>query len=322
MAWSRGRVMVTGGAGFLGMAVVSRLRASGATEIFVPRSADYDLRTADGVSRALVDGRPDVVIHLAAVVGGIESNRHNPGRFFYENAIMGIQLLEQARIAGVQKFVTIGTASSYPKSAPVPFREDDFWNGYPEGVKAAYGMAKKTLLVQGQAYREQYGFNTIYLILENLYGPRDDFNPATSHVVPSLIRKCVDARDAGAPQIEVWGSGAASREFLYVDDAAEGIVLATERYDSPQPVNLGAGRQLTIRELVALVAEQTHFGGAVVWDPSRPDGQLRSALDTTRARESFGFVARTPFEIGLRDTVAWYEAEVARTSVPTAVPGS
>jgi len=308
MAWSHGRVMVTGGGGFLGHAVVERLGAVGANEIFVPRSRDYDLRTMDGVRAALADGKPNVVIHLAAVVGGIGANRENPGRFFYENAIMGIQLLEQARLAGVAKIVTIGTVCSYPKFSPVPFREEDFWNGYPEEINGPYGLAKKMLLVQGQAYRDQYGLNAIYLIPVNLYGPGDDFNPATSHVIPALIKKCVDARTAGEPEIEVWGSGSASREFLYVDDAADGIVLATERYDAPEPVNLGVGHELKIKELVELITEQTRFTGTVRWNPSRPDGQPRRALDTTRAREEFGFVARTPFEVGLRRTIDWYEA--------------
>jgi GDP-L-fucose synthase len=309
MTWSHGGVMVTGGGGFLGQAVVARLRTAGANEIFVPRSRDYDLRTIDGVRAALTDGKPNVVIHLAAVVGGIGANRENPGRFFYENAIMGIQLLEQARLAGVAKIVTIGTVCSYPKFSPVPFREEDFWNGYPEEINGPYGLAKKMLLVQGQAYREQYGLNAIYLIPVNLYGPGDDFNPATSHVIPALIKKCVDARNAGEPEIEVWGSGSASREFLYVDDAADGIVLATERYDGAEPVNLGVGRELKIKQLVALIVEQTGFTGTVRWNPSRPDGQPRRALDTTRAAEEFGFVARTPFEVGLRRTIDWYEAE-------------
>ena len=318
MAWTRGRVMVTGGGGFLGHAVVARLRSAGAEEIFVPRSRDYDLRTLDGVERSLADGRPDLVIHLAATVGGIGANRENPGRFFYENAIMGIQLLEQARLAGVAKFVTIGTVCSYPKFTPVPFHEDALWDGYPEETNAPYGLAKKMLLVQSQAYREQYGMNAIYLVPVNLYGPGDNFDPASSHVIPALIKKCVDARDAGAAEIEVWGSGAASREFLYVDDGAEGIVLGAEQYDAPEPVNLGVGHEVTIRELVTLIAEATGFTGEIRWDPSRPDGQPRRALDTTRARELFGFVARMPFAEGLRRTVEWYEAQRAGASVSAA----
>jgi len=305
--WPARRVMVTGGAGFLGSAVVRRLHAAGATEIFVPRSRDYDLRTKDGVDRALADGTPDLVIHLAAVVGGIGANRENPGRFFYENAIMGIQLLEQARLAGVAKIVTVGTVCSYPKLTPVPFREDDLWNGYPEETNAPYGLAKKMLLVQGQAYREQYGLDAIHLVPVNLYGPGDNFDPASSHVIPALIRKCLEAVESGADHIDVWGTGSASREFLYVDDAAEGIVLAAERYDGREPVNLGVGREITIRELVTLIAEITGFRGEIRWDPTKPDGQPRRALDTSRARERFGFEARTPWEDGLRATIDRYQ---------------
>jgi GDP-L-fucose synthase len=305
--WAERRVMVTGGGGFLGTAVVGRLRAGGAREIFVPRSRDYDLRTRDGVDRALADGRPDLVIHLAAVVGGIGANRENPGRFFYENAIMGIELMERSRLAGVGKFVQVGTVCSYPKFTPVPFHEDDLWNGYPEETNAPYGLAKKMLLVQGQAYRAQYGFDVIHLIPVNLYGPGDTFDPASSHVIPALIKKCVDARTAGAGHIDVWGTGSASREFLYVDDAAEGIVLGAERYDGADPVNLGVGREITIRELVELIAGLTRFEGEIRWDPTKPDGQPRRALDTSRARERFGFVARTSFDDGLRSTIEWYE---------------
>lgn len=312
--WRGRRVMVTGGGGFLGRAVLRRLTAAGADQVFVPRSADYDLRTLDGIQRALADGRPQLVIHLAAVVGGIGANRENPGRFFYENAIMGIQLMEQARLAGVEKFVTIGTVCSYPKFTPVPFREDDLWNGYPEETNAPYGLAKKMLLVQGQAYRQQYGFNVIHLIPVNLYGPRDNFDPASSHVIPALIKKCVDAREAGAAFIEVWGTGSASREFLYVDDAADGIVLGAERYDEPAPVNLGVGAEITIRDLVTTIVETTGFTGEVRWDTTKPDGQPRRALDTTRARDAFGFVAGTSFADGLRQTVEWYEATLARAS--------
>ncbi len=305
--WTDRRVTVTGGAGFLGTAVVARLRSAGANQIFVPRSADYDLVTADGIKRALADGRPDLIIHLAAVVGGIGANRENPGRFFYENAVMGIQLMEQARIAGVDKFVQIGTVCSYPKFTPVPFREDDLWNGYPEETNAPYGLAKKMLLVQGQAYRQQYGFNVIHLIPVNLYGPGDNFDPKSSHVIPALIKKCVDAREGGDDHIEVWGTGSASREFLYVDDAAEGIVLAAEKYDDADPINLGVGREITIRELVTMIAELTSFRGELRWDSSKPDGQPRRALDTTRARERFGFIAGTSFQDGLRRTIQWHE---------------
>src|SRR4051794_31898400 len=301
--------MVTGGGGFLGRAVVARLGASGADEIFVPRSADYDLRIPEGVRTALADGRPEVVIHLAAVVGGIGANRENPGRFFYENAAMGIELMEQSRVAGVSKFVQIGTVCSYPKFTPVPFREDDLWNGYPEETNAPYGLAKKMLLVQGQAYRTQYGFNVIHLIPVNLYGPGDNFDPASSHVIPALIKKCVDARERGDDHIDVWGTGSASREFLYVDDAAEGIVLATERYDGDEPVNLGVGQEVTIRDLVALIVKATAFDGDVRWDPSKPDGQPRRVLDTNRAADRFGFLAATSFEAGLAVTIDWYEGK-------------
>jgi GDP-L-fucose synthase len=312
--WSGRRVMVTGGAGFLGRAVVRRLEAAGATDVFVPRSADYDLRTRDGIARALAEGRPDLVIHLAAVVGGIGANRENPGRFFYENAIMGIQLMEQARLAGVAKYVQVGTVCSYPKLTPIPFHEDDFWNGYPEETNAPYGLAKKMLLVQGQAYRQQYGFNVIHLIPVNLYGPGDNFDPRSSHVIPALIKKCVDARKQGDDFIEAWGTGSASREFLYVDDAAEGIVLAAEHYSGPEPINLGTGQEITIRDLVALIVRLTGFEGDVRWDPSNPDGQPRRALDTSRAREEFGFVAGTSFEEGLRRTIERFEQH--RDDVP------
>ena len=306
--------MVTGGGGFLGRAVVRRLEASGATDIFIPRSREYDLRTKEGIDRALADGRPQMVIHLAAVVGGIGANRENPGRFFYENAIMGIQLIEQARLTGVEKFVTIGTVCAYPKFTPVPFKEDDLWNGYPEETNAPYGLAKRMLLVQGQAYRQQYSFDSIYLLPVNLYGPGDNFDPRSSHVIPALIKKCVDAVASGADHIDVWGTGAASREFLYVDDAAEGIVLAAERYDGPEPVNLGVGREITIRELTETVARLTSFAGETRWDATKPDGQPRRALDTSRARQAFGFEAGTSFEDGLRGTIAWYEAaRAART---------
>jgi len=309
--WANRRIMVTGGAGFLGRAVVRRLEAAGAIDIAVPRTATYDLRTRDGVAGALADAKPDLIIHLAAVVGGIGANRENPGRFFYENATMGIELMEQARLAGVSKFVQIGTVCSYPKFTPVPFHEDDLWNGYPEETNAPYGLAKKMLLVQGQAYREQYGFDVIHLIPVNLYGPGDNFDPASSHVIPALIKKCVDAREAGRDLIEVWGTGSASREFLYVDDAAEGVVLAAERYDRAEPVNLGTGNEITIRELVTLISELTTFQGEIRWDSTKPDGQPRRALDTSRARRAFGFEARTPFREGLRRTIESYESSGA-----------
>jgi GDP-L-fucose synthase len=309
--WADRRVMVTGGGGFLGKAVAQRLKAAGATEIFIPRSRSYDLRTSEGIAAALGDGRPDLIIHLAAVVGGIGANRDNPGRFFYENAIMGIELMEQARRAGADKYVQIGTVCSYPKFTPVPFHEDDLWNGFPEETNAPYGVAKKMLIVQGQAYRQQYGFNAIHLIPVNLYGPRDNFDPASSHVIPALIKKCVDARDGGADHIEVWGTGAASREFLYVDDAAEGIVLGAELYDGADPVNLGVGREITIRDLVELIVRLTRYEGEIRWDTTKPDGQPRRALDTSRARTLFRFEAKTSFEDGLRRTIDWYEATQA-----------
>jgi GDP-L-fucose synthase len=309
--WKSRRVMVTGGAGFLGSAVIRRLHEAGATEIFVPRVEDYDLRKLADIDRALADGRPDLVIHLAAVVGGIGANRANPGRFFYDNAIMGIQLIEQARLAGVAKFLTVGTVCAYPKFTPVPFHEDDIWNGYPEETNAPYGLAKKMLLVQSQAYRDQYGFNAIYLIPVNLYGPGDNFNPESSHVIPALIKKCVDARGRGDTSIEAWGTGSASREFLYVEDAARGIVLAAERYDGREPVNLGVGSEITIRNLTELIVSLTGFAGEIRWDSSKPDGQPRRALDTSRAREAFGFTAGTPFEDGLRATIESYETRLS-----------
>ena len=299
--------MVTGGAGFLGSAVLRRLGEVGATDVFVPHVEDYDLRRPLDIDRALADGRPDLVIHLAAVVGGIGANRANPGRFFYDNAIMGIQLIEQARLARVAKFLTVGTVCAYPKFTPVPFHEDDLWNGYPEETNAPYGLAKKMLLVQSQAYRDQYGFNAIYLIPVNLYGPGDNFNPESSHVIPALIKKCVDARNRGDAFIEAWGTGSASREFLYVEDAARGIVLAAEGYDGRDPINLGVGSEITIRDLIELIARLTSFAGEIRWDPTKPDGQPRRALDTSRARDAFGFTAGTSFEDGLRATIASYE---------------
>jgi GDP-L-fucose synthase len=261
----------------------------------------------------MAEGRPEILNHLAAVVGGIGANRANPGRFFYENAIMGIQLMECARLAGVSKFVSIGTVCSYPKHTPVPFREEALWDGYPEETNAPYGLAKKMLLVQGQAYRQQYGFNAIYLIPVNLYGPGDNFDPDTSHVIPALIKKCVDAREANAPCIDVWGTGNASREFLHVDDAAEGIVLAAERYDGAEPVNLGTGGEILIRDLANLIASLTDFRGEIHWDAKKPDGQPRRALSVERARDRFGYSAQTCFTDGLRRTIAWYVANQGLT---------
>jgi len=300
------RIVVTGGSGFLGRRVVKRLEAAGCAEIFVPRSADYDLRQLDAVQQLYADARPDVVIHMAARVGGIGANREKPGEFFYDNLLMGVYTLEIGRQQGIEKFVSIGTVCAYPKFTPVPFNEDDLWIGYPEETNAPYGLAKKMLLVQGQAYREQYGYNAIYLLPTNLYGPEDNFDPASSHVIPALIKKCFDAIDRGDESISVWGTGSASREFLYVDDAAEGIVLATERYNSPQPVNLGAQQEVRIAELVPLIAEQTGFTGRIEWDITKPDGQPRRSLDTQRAREAFGFTAHTDFRDGLQRTIDWY----------------
>jgi GDP-L-fucose synthase len=303
------RILVTGGAGFLGSFVIEDLARAGFRNIAAPRSSEYDLRQPQAIASLMRDVRPQTIIHLAAVVGGIGANRENAGRFFYENLIMGVELMEQARLGGVEKFVAVGTVCAYPKFTPVPFREDDLWTGYPEETNAPYGLAKKMLLVQAQAYRQQYGFNAIYLLPVNLYGPRDTFDPARSHVIPALIKKCVDAIESGAPRIEVWGTGSASREFLYVEDCARAIVLATRHYNGAEPVNLGAGREITIRDLVTLVARLTGFRGEIVWDPSKPDGQPRRCLDVSRAEREFNFRAITDFEEGLRRTIQWYLAE-------------
>ena len=300
------RFLVTGGAGFLGTHVVEKLRARGYSEIFVPRSREYDLTDLQAVKRVLQDSSPAIIIHLAAVVGGIGANRERPGEFFYKNLIMGAQLMEHARLHGVAKFVAIGTICAYPKFLPIPFKEEDLWVGYPEETNAPYGLAKKMLLVQAQAYRDQYGFNAIYLLPVNLYGPGDNFDPASSHVIPALIKKCCDAITAGQREIVVWGSGKATREFLYVEDAAEGIVLATERYEKPDPVNLGAGFEISINDLVHLIAKLTGFTGTITWDTTKPDGQPRRCLDTSRAEQGFGFKATTSFETGLRNTIEWY----------------
>jgi GDP-L-fucose synthase len=305
------RVTVTGGSGFLGGFVLESLQARGCRAVFVPRSRDYDLTTADGVRRMYDAGRPEVVIHLAAVVGGIGANRAHPGQFFYRNTMMGVQLMEEARLRGVKKFVAVGTICAYPKFTPVPFKEEELWNGYPEETNAPYGLAKKMLLVQAQAYRAEYGLNAIYLLPVNLYGPRDNFDPASSHVIPALIRKCLEAADKRAEEVVVWGTGRATREFLYAADGAEGIVLAAERYDKPDPVNLGAGMEITIKDLTALICELTGFAGRIVWDGTKPDGQPRRCLDTARAEREFGFKARTDFREGLRNTIEWYRRERA-----------
>ncbi|HCC48850.1 MAG TPA: GDP-fucose synthetase [Elusimicrobia bacterium] len=300
------RITVTGGAGFLGSRVVEKLRAAGAKEVFVPRSRDYDLTDMAAVRRLYADARPQVVIHLAAVVGGIGANRLNPGKFFYDNLMMGAQLMEEGRKAGVEKFVAAGTICAYPKFAPVPFKEDDLWNGYPEETNAPYGLAKKMLLVQAQAYRAQYGFNAIFLLPVNLYGPGDNFNPESSHVIPALVKKFIAAIEAGEKEVTVWGTGKATREFLYVDDCAHAVCLAAARYDKPEPVNIGAGFEISIKDLAGVIARLTGFAGRILWDTSKPDGQPRRMLDTTRASEQFGFKAKTNFEEGLKQTIEWY----------------
>src|SRR2546426_6561066 len=304
--WAGKRVTVTGGGGFLGSFVVEKLRERGCREVVVPRSRDYNLVDIESVRRLHRDARPDLIIHLAARVGGIGANMKNPGSFFYDNLMMGVQLMEVGRQVGVEKLAAVATICAYPKFAPVPFREDDLWNGYPEETNAPYGLAKKMLLVQSQAYRQQYGFNSIFLLPVNLYGPGDNSDPRTSHVIPALIKKCVDAAAAGAPDVVVWGTGSATREFLYVEDAAEAIVLAAERYDGAEPVNVGAGHEISIKDLVGLIVKGTGFSGRIVWDASKPDGQPRRMLDTSRAATGFGFVAKTPFEEGLRRTIEWY----------------
>jgi GDP-L-fucose synthase len=312
--WAERTVLVTGGAGFLGAHVVRNIQDQGCQAVVVPRSHDFDLREKASIIRLLEQARPDLVLHLAATVGGIGANRRHPGQFFYDNAIMGLQLMEQARRFGIEKFVAIGTVCAYPKFTPVPFRETDLWNGYPEETNAPYGLAKKMLLVQAQAYRQEYGFNAIYLLPVNLYGPGDNFDPETSHVIPALIRKCLEAIESGQEEVVVWGTGQASREFLYVEDAAEAIVLAAEHYSDPAPVNLGSGLEVSIKELVELIADLTGFTGRLVWDTTKPDGQPRRCLDTTRAEQAFGFHASTDFREGLKRTIDWYRQR--RTLAP------
>lgn len=307
------RIVITGGAGFLGQHLQQRFIAQGVgqEQLLIPTIEEYDLTKEADVVRMYNDLSPDIVIHLAAEVGGIGANRENPGRYFYANMAMGLHLVEQGRLKGIEKFVQIGTVCAYPKFTPVPFKEDDIWNGYPEETNAPYGIAKKAMLVMLQGYRAQYGMNGIYLLPVNLYGPGDNFNPASSHVIPALIKKIVDAMDEGRDSIECWGTGSASREFIYAPDAAEGIVLATEHYNGDEPVNIGAGSEITIKDLVEKIAQLAGFDGGIQWDPSKPDGQPRRCLDTTRAKEYFGFEAQTDFDAGLKATIEWYQQNKA-----------
>ncbi|MEP6993718.1 MAG: GDP-L-fucose synthase [Acidobacteriota bacterium] len=309
--WSQRRVLVTGGGGFLGRHLVEGLTAERPAAVLAPRSSEYDLRDPQAAERCLRDARPHCILHAAAAVGGIGANLRHPGRFFFDNAMMGITLIEQARLQGVEKFVCLGTICAYPADTPVPFREEDLWSGYPEATNAPYGLAKKMLLVQLQAYRQEYGFRGIYLLPVNLYGPGDNFDPDSSHVIPAMIRKFREAQERGLPEVVLWGDGSPTREFLHVRDAAEAIVLAAERYDAPEPVNIGAGFEISIRALAEKVAGLTGFRGAIRWDPSRPNGQARRSLDTTRAREAFGFTPRVDFTEGLRETLAWWDSHRA-----------
>ncbi len=304
--WQHRRVCVTGGAGFLGSFVTSRLKALGA-DVFIPTIEKYDLVQKDSIDKMLDDADPQLIIHLAAQVGGIGASRAHPADFFYTNLMMGVQLIHEAYLRKIEKVVALGTICAYPKFTPVPFKEENLWNGYPEETNAPYGLAKKMLLVQSQAYRAQYGYNSIFLMPVNLYGPRDNFNPESSHVIPALIRKCIEARDAGKESIEVWGDGSPTREFLYVEDAADGILLAAEKYNSSEPVNLGSGMEISIKDLVELIARLTGFKGELVWDKSKPNGQPRRRLDVSRAEKEFGFKAQVTFEEGLRRTIDWYE---------------
>ena len=310
--WASKRVAVTGGAGFLGSFVVAKLRERGCQNLFIPRSRDYNLVEMESVKKFYRDARPDIVVHLAARVGGIGANRANPGKFFYDNLLMGVQLIEQGRLSGIEKFIAIGTVCSYPKFAPVPFREENLWDGYPEETNAPYGLAKKMLLVQSQSYRAQYGFNTIFLLPVNLYGPGDNFDLEQSHVVPALIRKCLEAKENGKQEIVCWGDGTPTREFLYVEDCAEAIALATEKYNKPDPVNIGTGKEISIKNLTEQIAELTGFRGSIVWDTSKPNGQPRRCLDTSRAKDLFGFAAKTQFRAGLQKTIEWYASQKAK----------
>lgn len=305
------RVCVTGGAGFLGTHLIRKLRENGARDIFIPQYPDYDLVKGEDIDRLLADAHPDVIIHLAAHVGGIGANREKPAEFFYDNLMMGVQLIHKAWQRGVEKFVAIGTICAYPKFTPIPFKEEHLWDGYPEETNAPYGLAKKMLLVQSQAYRQQYGFNSIFLLPVNLYGPGDNFNPASSHVIPALIRKCLEAQEQGAAEIVAWGDGSPTREFIYVEDAAEGITRATLHYNGAEPVNIGSSFEISIKDLTELIARLTGFEGSICWDPSKPNGQPRRKLDTTRAREYFGFEAKTDFEAGLKRTIDWYRQQRA-----------
>jgi GDP-L-fucose synthase len=305
--WQNRRVCVTGGAGFLGSFVVEKLHQHGAKEVFIPHIEDYDLVQVTDIRRMLADARPDVILHLAALVGGIGANRDHPAEFFYSNLMMGVQLIHESWKFGVEKLLAVGTICAYPKFTPIPFREENLWDGYPEETNAPYGLAKKMLLVQAQAYRQQYGFNAIFPLPVNLYGPRDNFDLETSHVIPALIRKCLEAKERGEDQVVLWGDGSPTREFLYVEDAAEGLVLAAERYNGPEPFNLGSGQEIPIKDLAELIARLTGFRGKIVWDTSKPNGQPRRALDTSRAEQYFGFRAQTPFEEGLRRTIEWYQ---------------
>jgi GDP-L-fucose synthase len=310
------RIVVTGGTGFLGRHLMAALRARGYDGAVAIGAEDYDLTLEDQVARMLADLRPERIVHLAAVVGGIGANRRSPGTFFYRNLMMGVLLMEQARRAGVERFLSVGTICSYPKFTPVPFREEELWNGYPEETNAPYGLAKKMLLVQSDAYRREFGFDAVNVMLVNLYGPGDNFDPETSHVIPALVRKCVEAVERDAPEVEIWGSGQATREFLYVEDAAEAIVLALERLTDSEPVNLGAGQEISIRDLAEKIASLTGFRGRLAWDPDKPDGQPRRCLDTSRAKQVLGWSARTPFDEGLRRTIAWYREQRAPAPRP------
>ncbi|MDR2599835.1 MAG: GDP-L-fucose synthase [Oscillospiraceae bacterium] len=302
------RIVVTGGAGFLGSHLVERLNSKGYCNVFVPQHKEYDLIKHEAIKRMLDTFEPEIIIHLAAVVGGIGANRENPGKYFYENLMMGTQLMEESRLFGVKKFVATGTICAYPKFAPIPFLEDDLWNGYPEETNAPYGLAKKMMLVQSQAYRQQYNFNSIYLLPVNLYGPRDNFNPINSHVIPAIIKKCVDAEREGLDYITAWGTGKATREFLYVTDCAEAIILAMEEYNKSDPVNIGAGFEISMKELTALIVELSGFKGEIRWDETKPDGQPRRCLDTTRAKQEFGFKAKKDFKEGLKETIEYYKS--------------